>query len=548
VKVSHLILGLFLILNCQLFGQVSGTSPIDSTTYHYYKITKATNPVDLPEGIVYFEDLYERHLAIGDTLAAIDDLRLVAMAQFQLGDVYGSEQSAVRALSLVEAHSQSDTLAEKRLALYNQLGNTYRATQNYQSALERYEEAYLRARSARERVAILNNMGTVYKDLKQYENAKKVLTKAQSLFGEAVPSATKALILDNLGYVLFQLDEAGAKEYLDQALRMRKEIGLPAAQFASHSNLFELFLNQDRERALAHADTAYGLAQKLDSGSYLEEALSLYVLADESPRVKQYKAMADSLARQRQQATNKHAFLKYNVAKEQLRTQEAQLQGERQKRQKLLLVGILLGVVIVGMAFFLLIRLRHKKVTQQQVFATEADISKKLHDEVANDLYRIMVQWQQPSPDGLPPIEALDAVYQKTRNLSRDLGDVPTEDFHLVLGSLLDSYRSATTKVLTRNLQQIDWRALGDLQKKTIYRVLQELMTNMRKHSNARLVVLSFSQQGKKLRVEYSDNGIGTTLARKNGLQNAENRMEAIGGRITFESGPGTGFKATLIL
>ena len=49
------------------------------------------------------------------------------------------------------------------------------------------------------------------------------------------------------------------------------------------------------------------------------------------------------------------------------------------------------------------------------------------------------------------------------------------------------------------------------------------------------------------VRIEYTDNGHGMDLGvrqRRNGLRNVENRIETIGGTITFESEPTKGLSA----
>ncbi|QQX77228.1 MULTISPECIES: sensor histidine kinase [Aequorivita] len=93
---------------------------------------------------------------------------------------------------------------------------------------------------------------------------------------------------------------------------------------------------------------------------------------------------------------------------------------------------------------------------------------------------------------------------------------------------------------------KLDWVSISEIKKVTVFRVLQELMTNMKKYSEASAVVLSFQQVGKKITIEYTDNGKGCIIKNKNGLQNAENRIHAIKGTITFDSEPGKGFKSKI--
>ena len=97
--------------------------------------------------------------------------------------------------------------------------------------------------------------------------------------------------------------------------------------------------------------------------------------------------------------------------------------------------------------------------------------------------------------------------------------------------------------------------ALQDIQLKdevkiTLYRVLQELMVNMKKHSECSLVAIAFKNNGQFLEISYSDNGKGSQnqLHTKNGLQNVENRIFSINGNITFDTEPDKGFKVKIII
>src|SRR5690606_28372149 len=100
----------------------------------------------------------------------------------------------------------------------------------------------------------------------------------------------------------------------------------------------------------------------------------------------------------------------------------------------------------------------------------------------------------------------------------------------------------------TLNSEKVNWHKLSHTKKHSVYRVLQELMTNMKKHSKATNVLVSFSQKRSKIQITYKDNGIGCELHKQTGLQNAENRIKAIKGTITFDSEPQKGFQATLLV
>jgi signal transduction histidine kinase len=89
-----------------------------------------------------------------------------------------------------------------------------------------------------------------------------------------------------------------------------------------------------------------------------------------------------------------------------------------------------------------------------------------------------------------------------------------------------------------------------DVLKIVIYRILQEALNNVAKHSEADLISLSLRAQGGKLELSISDNGVGFDVAdtisgeRQGGglgLASMKERGELSGGSFSIESSRGTG-------
>ncbi|WP_339919597.1 hypothetical protein [uncultured Flavobacterium sp.] len=72
----------------------------------------------------------------------------------------------------------------------------------------------------------------------------------------------------------------------------------------------------------------------------------------------------------------------------------------------------------------------------------------------------------------------------------------------------------------------------------------------MKKYSQVSLELIGFDLEQNTLKIDCSDNGIGFTekLILKNGLQNAENRIQTINGILTFDSQTNKGFKAKILI
>ena len=95
-----------------------------------------------------------------------------------------------------------------------------------------------------------------------------------------------------------------------------------------------------------------------------------------------------------------------------------------------------------------------------------------------------------------------------------------------------------------------DTMNLNPLQEVQILRIVQEALTNTRKHAQATTVSVTICQQNEALQVEVSDDGRGfNPLAVKReewphlGLQTMQERAEAVGGTFEVESAPGKGTK-----
>jgi len=76
-----------------------------------------------------------------------------------------------------------------------------------------------------------------------------------------------------------------------------------------------------------------------------------------------------------------------------------------------------------------------------------------------------------------------------------------------------------------------------------LLRILQEALTNARRHSGARDVLVSLKLEGNDLVAEVSDDGrgFGPEIALGVGLRSMRERASALGGRLEAESEPGEG-------
>jgi len=255
----------------------------------------------------------------------------------------------------------------------------------------------------------------------------------------------------------------------------------------------------------------------------------------------------DSIKSVRQKNKNQFSKIKYDSKIALEKNQKLKLENE-------LITYLFLGFGIITFLIYFLIRSKNKRKLQKSAYETETRISKRLHDELANDVYNTMTYAETQDLSDVNKKEIflnqIETIYNRTRNISLENSEIDTgKNFKDNLSNLISSYDTDQTNIILKNFDVIDWNTSKKNTKITIHRILQELLINMKKHSQSSLVVIGFESKNKTYEINYSDNGIGSShkIHFKNGLQNVENRIKTIKGTFTFETESQKGFKAKIV-
>ncbi len=430
------------------------------------------------------------------------------------------------------------------------MGRVYRVLHDYDVALDHYQKAEKIEKSKKNLNIIQNNIAVVYKELGKLDLAE---TKFKEIYENSLTtndSVQLARSMDNLGFMKSKLNKPAGIDLMTKALALRIRINDLQGVYASYKHLTEYYTDRnDKIKAKLYANKAFLTAKKINSISFIEDALSNLVELDEDPNIIRYKRLKDSMSDAQQLQDNKYALIKYNYFEQEKLVKENEIQKEKEKRSKQFYQGIGVFLLFGGFSLYFILRARNRKEKIQQVYDTETRISKKVHDEVANDVYHVMTKLQSNEGDKEVIIDELENIYLKTRDISKENARIDLEGhFGKTLTDLISSYRSEKVNIITKQLSEVNWASVPYLKKQVVYRVLQELMTNMRKHSNASIVALSFSHSRNKVTINYSDNGTGCKLKKNSGLQNVENRIKSIKGMVNFETEIDKGFKVNIIV
>lgn len=536
----------FLTISHSAFGQ----NKTDSYLVYRNILLNPSIESDIESAFAYFEKEVLEDLDNHDTISAVNKLRIISNGQMEMGAVYESEATIIKAKKLIEKLPITPITREARWGIYSSLGQVYRNIDSYNNAIQYYEKGLIYSRNAIDSLMLINNKANVLVDMGKFDLAQKEFETAYKKSENLSDKLIQARVLDNWGYAQSKSYNPDGLENMLRALELREESNDLRGIYSSYRHL-ALHYNErgQSDEALNYAEKAYELAKTINSPSFIENSLANLLKIKKDPISNEFITLTDSIKLAKLLVQNKYSAMQYNIAKEKEKTEANRLlqEQEKRKRQVYQFIGILLIIALI--ALYYIQKAISRKNLLQQIYKTETRISKKVHDEVANDVYHLMNKIHLKIREHNTLLDDLEEIYKKTRDISRENSELTIEeDFSNQLSNLLHSYQSENTRITIQNISKVNWKSVSNLKKTSIYRVLQELMTNMKKHSESTQVLLSFEQNRGKIQIKYRDNGVGCHIKNKNGLQNAENRIKAMKGNINFDSSPRKGFLATITI
>ncbi len=190
------------------------------------------------------------------------------------------------------------------------------------------------------------------------------------------------------------------------------------------------------------------------------------------------------------------------------------------------------------------------------------DLARALHDELGSlltaaklDVARIKARLITPSPEieerFIHLTTTLNGVIGMTRRIVEDLR--PSSLSHLGLKASLEilarEFSEHSGITVTTDLEEVDLVGSAQL---TVYRLVQESLTNIGKYAQAQLVEISVHNFSGYVTVEVKDNGKGFNLGNvgntSHGLAGMRHRVEAAGGRLNVASSEGHGTLVSSVL
>ncbi|MGY4384670.1 tetratricopeptide (TPR) repeat protein [Pedobacter sp. UYP24] len=501
---------------------------------------------------IYFNNAKEQFLKTGDSIKAAGCLINMAIISGDQGDYFGSQEISLSAIKYLD-----DTDEKQRQLLssnFNNLGKMANLLKNYNEANDFYLKSIDLTKEKNSKAIYLNNIAINLSDQKQYDSALKYfnqliedknLMQNKRTFSRVLSNISETKWLKNPNY-------NAAPDFL-KALAIRIQEDDKWGQNASYSHLANFYAKKRPDSGLFYAQKMYTVAIKIQSANDQLEALQKLIKLSPSnlsiPYFERYQSLADSVQIARGNAKNQFALVRYETEKSKADNLLLQNDNDYKRYQIFILIA---GLVIVVTGGGILYRYRKQRLALQaknQIHENQLKTSKKVHDVVANGLYRIMSDIQnKPDINREHLLDEVESLYEKSRDISYENIQKDEDIFNKRIQDILTSFENEQLKVYTSGNDPLMWQTISTIIKQELEYIIQELMVNMSKHSQATKVNWIFERLGNQVKITYMDNGCGfdEKVKFKNGLTNTGNRMQSIGGTITFDRNVEKGLKISL--
>jgi len=539
---------------------------VDSAYYYYSQSLKLYQKMDHLDG-------------------QLDNLCNMAIILLSEKDYLGSEQLIFKAFSILEKLPKNESNYETLFSLYNAMGSALRSIGDVKKSMEWEHKALKTSIKTTEKtynkVMSQNNLAEGYKSLKQYSKAiilyEDILRKKEDY--EQYDPTFYGLVLANLAItksLTGSFDYKEVKQMFSEAYNIAKNFEDYYAKMGVSYELSKFHFNQQElDSSLKYSKEALNWAKQTNENAFVLDMLLQLSKLETGDKGKahlyEYITLSDSLLVRERTARNKFARIKFET--DQLEAENLQI-GKERSLFLYLFMGSLLGL---GLLYVIILQRNKNKVlkyeAEQQEYSQELyelmlaqqqqlekgrtqermRVAEELHDGILGKLFgaRMNLGFLKVDPktedefNGF--VKELQHIEKDIRTLSHELKQdaIPLDVNYLdIINELVASYQRLLPFTIDLNIDNtIVWETIDEGVKLQAYRILQEALTNIIKHSEATEVSITLNKKDEGLSLTIKDNGKGfkETTTKGIGIKNMQSRAKRLKGRFTIESVPKKG-------
>lgn len=543
------------------------------------------------ESLTWLEEVIKLSYNPPDPGARSQAYRFTGAIYKNRGDYAKSLSFHLKSLKINDSLNNKQALATN----YNDIGIVYKNLGDYQNALEAYQKANaLVTEMAMPKgiVMTLNNLGTIYEALGQYDDALKYYNRAYAKAQEFGILEGTSITLSNIGELYANRgDHKSALTYFREAISLDEKTGDLVGSAITRLNMAAMFIGKkqwdsaeyhfNKSKLIAEQYDSYDMLAKVYSGltrMYEEKgdyktALQMYKLA----RNAQDSLYNEVTAKQMAEMRSRFDALQKDREIEHLRSENLlnELKIRQQRADRTALITFFgFGIII---AFMLVRRYQNKRDQKHNLelikqrdehLAALVEVQENERKELAKELHDGVGQLLSGLKLGL---SALKVKIEKDEDNIRNLNELIQ-----IIDQTSSEVRGISHRMMPRILQEEGLvPAIDDMLEKSfrytnvewafehyglkerypekleisLFRICQELVNNIIKHSEASKVSVQLVQNQNFLILFVEDNGRGFNTNNQDkgiGLLNIATRLKNLHGEFTMEPSPDSGLTATV--
>ncbi|MDT0557764.1 tetratricopeptide repeat protein [Ichthyenterobacterium sp. W332] len=546
----------------------------------------------LDSATYYFDNTKKLLQKLGEEQrVAIVNISLGAI-QLRQGDYNKTIETLTESARYFEKNNDSLNAAK----CYSNIASAFAELEIFPKAIEYSEKALLVFESLNQtqfRLITLPNLATQYYKNEDTLKAIDYNNKAEKLAIKLGDKRSLSIIYNNLGDLYLNKNSEKAKQYLEKTLQLKSELNLKSGIEVTQSNLGYIHLkNKDYAKAISYFKKAEELIKGKQRVSVYNNLKEAYKGLGQTANALLYSEKAsqlnDSILNTESQKSFMEVQTKYETEKKekeilQLTNDNLEVNYKRKQNRNLLFAALGALFLTLLLIYFLYNNAKRKRIIMEQnltikeqefnqqlksqelegidaiIDAQEAERSKiaaDLHDNLGSKVATLKLYLESyDNEDDFSNFykklkKLMDTTYNEIRSISKNKN----------FGAQISKGLIPSTKQVAKQISEskkIDIKLINvDVNKRIesaleiqIFRIIQELLTNIIKHSGATEAIVQFSENENILNIIVEDNGKGFDIkASKSGigLINIEKRIQKINGEFIIDTSKGKG--TTVIL
>lgn len=536
-----------------------------------------------------------------ELLNDLNDNQRVAIINISLGAVQlrqGDYNATIKTLTESAAYFEEAGDKTNAAKCYSNISTALAELNNYSDAIEYNERAleiFEQQNMSQFQLITLPNLAA--QNFKNGDTLKAIdyNLEAEKLAIEMGNKRSLSIIYNNLGSIFLDSDPNKAIDYLEKTIQLKNELNLKSGLEVALGNLGYLRMKEgDYNSAIAF----YKQVESIVNGKQLvltyNQLRDCFSSINQTAIALEYSEKAQHLNDSLLNAENQKIFTeiqtKYETEKKEkeifeLQTKNLEVEFKKNRNRNLLFIvlGILTATIFI--VYILLKSSKRKRIVAEQnlkikqqeitqllktqelngidaiITAQEEErsrIADDLHDNLGSKIATLKLYIEELKSSNSNGKEVLieklkslsDETYKEVRKIAHN------KNFGALINQgVIPSIKNIAREIsITEKLQieviniNVEKRIKNNIEIQ-VFRIVQELLTNIIKHAEATEATIQFSEDENLLNVMVEDNGKGFNLSEVKpglGLTNIEKRIENIDGNLVIDTTPGNG--TTVIL